>query len=204
MNANPSITALIVEDEPLARRRLHELIRDVPWLQCVGEAAIDRALSHLRSAVAARPAFGETHALLATCAGILANLDRSRLEELIPAVKSGWTAALEHGADNPRVQLLSAMTGVFVPPQYGGDPARGLPRWMEAIALFEQGRKTKRERLDARLGSRRGVGWLGGAHLTSGRHVDAQAALERAIRLRPDFWWAAKAALPQARRPAAK
>jgi two-component system LytT family response regulator len=42
MNTAPSITALIVEDEPLPRRRLRELIRDVPWLHCVGEAANGR------------------------------------------------------------------------------------------------------------------------------------------------------------------
>ena len=33
------LTALIVEDEPLARRRLRELIRGVPWLQCLSEAS---------------------------------------------------------------------------------------------------------------------------------------------------------------------
>jgi two-component system LytT family response regulator len=38
MSPAPSIDALIVEDEPLARRRLRELIRDVAWLNCVGEA----------------------------------------------------------------------------------------------------------------------------------------------------------------------
>jgi two-component system, LytTR family, response regulator len=40
MNAHgyAAVTSLIVEDEPLARRRLRELIRDVPWLQCIGEA----------------------------------------------------------------------------------------------------------------------------------------------------------------------
>ena len=43
MNATASITALIVEDEPLARRRLRELIRDVPWVECVGEATNGRA-----------------------------------------------------------------------------------------------------------------------------------------------------------------
>jgi two-component system LytT family response regulator len=43
MNPTASIDALIVEDEPLARRRLRELIRDVPWLNCIGEAATGRA-----------------------------------------------------------------------------------------------------------------------------------------------------------------
>jgi two-component system, LytTR family, response regulator len=42
MNANASITGLIVDDEPLARRRLRELIREVPWLNSVGEATSGR------------------------------------------------------------------------------------------------------------------------------------------------------------------
>lgn len=33
------IRALIVEDEPLARCTLREILADVPWLECVGEAA---------------------------------------------------------------------------------------------------------------------------------------------------------------------
>jgi two-component system LytT family response regulator len=43
MNAAASITGLIVEDEPLSRRRLRELIRDISWLQCLGEATTGRA-----------------------------------------------------------------------------------------------------------------------------------------------------------------
>jgi two-component system LytT family response regulator len=37
MIADPSITALIVEDEPLARRRLRELMEEATWLHCLGE-----------------------------------------------------------------------------------------------------------------------------------------------------------------------
>ena len=35
-------TALIVEDEPLARRKLRDLLRNVSWIECVGEAANGR------------------------------------------------------------------------------------------------------------------------------------------------------------------
>jgi two-component system, LytTR family, response regulator len=42
MKASSVIAALIVEDEPLARRRLRDLVRGVAWLQCVGEAASGR------------------------------------------------------------------------------------------------------------------------------------------------------------------
>jgi two-component system, LytTR family, response regulator len=43
MNPSTSITALIVEDELLARRRLRDLIEDVPWLLRLGEATNGRA-----------------------------------------------------------------------------------------------------------------------------------------------------------------
>jgi two-component system LytT family response regulator len=46
------IRALLVEDEPLARRQLRELTTGVPWLSCVGEAgdgaAAVRAIDELR------------------------------------------------------------------------------------------------------------------------------------------------------------
>jgi two-component system LytT family response regulator len=32
------VRALIVEDEPLARRTLREILADVPWVECIGEA----------------------------------------------------------------------------------------------------------------------------------------------------------------------
>lgn len=38
-----TITGFVVDDEPLARGRLRRLIKDVPWLACVGEAADGRA-----------------------------------------------------------------------------------------------------------------------------------------------------------------
>ena len=43
MTGRASITALIVEDEPLARRRLRDLIQKVPWLERIGEVADGRA-----------------------------------------------------------------------------------------------------------------------------------------------------------------
>lgn len=42
MNDGLRVSALIVEDEPLARRRLKDLIRATPWLECVGEVSDGR------------------------------------------------------------------------------------------------------------------------------------------------------------------
>lgn len=35
----PTVTALVVDDEPLARRKVRELLREVSWIHCLGEAA---------------------------------------------------------------------------------------------------------------------------------------------------------------------
>ena len=43
MNSQAAVTAFIVDDEVLARRRLRELIKDAPWLHCLGEAGTGRA-----------------------------------------------------------------------------------------------------------------------------------------------------------------
>lgn len=39
MTDAPHVSVLIVEDEPLARRRLRDLIRATAWLECVGEVS---------------------------------------------------------------------------------------------------------------------------------------------------------------------
>lgn len=33
----PSVTALVIDDEPLARRKIRELLKEVAWIECVGE-----------------------------------------------------------------------------------------------------------------------------------------------------------------------
>jgi len=43
MHGTKSVTAFVVEDEPLARQRLRELINGADWLEFVGEAATGRA-----------------------------------------------------------------------------------------------------------------------------------------------------------------
>ncbi|HEY7499222.1 MAG TPA: LytTR family DNA-binding domain-containing protein [Vicinamibacterales bacterium] len=35
--APPSITALVIDDEPLARRKIRELLKEASWIECVGE-----------------------------------------------------------------------------------------------------------------------------------------------------------------------
>ena len=43
MMSSPRVSVFIVDDEPLARRRLRDMVRGVPWLESVGEAATAQA-----------------------------------------------------------------------------------------------------------------------------------------------------------------
>lgn len=161
---------------------------------------ISRAVDELSQSAALQPASAETQALLATCSGILIGLDRTRAATLGPINKAAWATALDLGKDNPRVELLRAMSEFFVPPEFGGNRERGLERWKRAIDLFEQETKVAPDPVAPAWGRAEASAWLGGADLTIDRRDDAVVALERAVSLRPDFWWAARAALPQAKR----
>lgn len=158
----------------------------------------ERAVSALETAVKLRPEFPDAHALLSTCIATVMVTDRSRMEALVPRLRSAAQAAQPGGATNPRVMLMRAMSLVFAPPEYGGDREKGIELWKQAIAAFEKDRPGP---LMPDWGHAEALAWLGGVHLMLDRPEDAVPFLERAIAVRPDFWWAAKAALPVARRP---
>lgn len=162
---------------------------------------LERAIASLETAVQKRPEFPDAHALLATCIGTLMGLDRSRMEALLPRLRGAWQGALPAVGSNPRVTMLRAMNLMFAPPEYGGSRDKGLELWRQAIQLFE---KDRPEPLMPDWGQAEALAWLGGAHLYVNQPQDAVPLFERAVALRPDFWWAAKAALPIARRPITK
>ena len=155
----------------------------------------ERAIESLQRAVAGDPSLLEAQALLATCGSILVGLDRTRMEVMLPVVTNAWKAAAPGVGQNPRVTLLRAMSQTFAPAPYG-NREEGQRLWQQAIDLFE------REHTDPAVwGRAEALAWRGGAYLIANEPAQGVPWLERAIALRPDFWWAAKVALPMARRP---
>jgi tetratricopeptide (TPR) repeat protein len=159
---------------------------------------VERAVTALETAIQKRPDFPDAHALLAACLAAILNGDPSRTDAIVPRIRTAWQGALPAGANNPRVMLLRAIAVTFAPPEYGGNREKGLEMWKQAIGAFE---KDRPEPLMPDWGHAEALAWLGGAYLGADQPVEAVMQLERAIALRPDFWWAAKAALPIARRP---
>ena len=161
---------------------------------------VSRAVDELKQSAALQPASAETQGLLAMCAGLMIAFDRTRTEELRPVTQAAWQQALEVGKDNPRVQFLRAMVEVFAPPEFGGNRDGGLERWKHAIELFDKEATSAPAPEAPDWGRAESWAWLGGAYSNLDRREDAVPALERAVAIRPDFWWAARAALPQAKR----
>jgi len=159
----------------------------------------ERAARELSQAVEG-PQAADAQALLAVVLGMTIGADQKRAAEVGPRLKAAWAAALPQGKENPRVLLLRAMAIYGTPKQHGGDPERGLEMWKEAIRLFEREQPAGPGMPD--WGHAEAWGWLGGAHLMAGDAAKAAEAFDRALKLRPDFWWVQRIAAPQALRPA--
>jgi tetratricopeptide (TPR) repeat protein len=160
-----------------------------------------RALSELERAVALRPDLADAHGLIALCTTTLLAADPSQADRLKPRIEAAWKNALETMRPSPRAQLFRAMTVFSTPASQGGNQARGIELWREAIAGLESEKAS--DPLAPEWGLAEAWGWLGGAYLMQGDTTNAKSAFTRALALRKDFWWVARIALPQAERPAA-
>jgi hypothetical protein len=133
--------------------------------------------------------------MLATCLAMWIMGDRTQYDKLMPRLEPVWKEAMPAIDRNPRVMLLRAINLSYSPV---GNPKEGHALWLKAIEAFKTDRP---EPLMPDWGDVESLAWLGGAHLFRREAKDALPLLERAVKVRPDFWWASKAALPLARRP---
>jgi tetratricopeptide (TPR) repeat protein len=168
--------------------------------QDAAKAAAERAARHARSAAAARPDSAEFKAMLANTLIALAVIDPSqfqaRAEELTPV----RIAALELGPRNPRVVMMHAGMIFNIPADRGGSQEKGLARWLEAIALLEEEAAAgAADEFEPRWGRDLAYGWLAGLYLrlTPPDHAKARAAADKALAIRPDFWWVKNVVLPR-------
>lgn len=164
---------------------------------------IPQALVHLRQAVASfeaaiadKPEFADAHAYRSSCLGMIGWFDR-RAAEVMPEANAAMAKALALGPANPRVVLIDAGRSFWIPPQLGGDRARGMARYREALQLFAA--EPAAERALHSWGEPDGWAFLAMAYLAH-EPPDPRAAkeaLDRAFALRPHFAWARQALLPQ-------
>ena len=158
------------------------------------------AAEDFERAVAVAPDLADAHVALANNYGIRIGLEPDRAADLASRSKAARERALALAPKNPRVVIGHAGFLFWAPPQAGGDRARGMARYREALELFAAEPAAERE-LHA-WGEPDAWAFLAFAELASEKPdlAAARAALDRALALRPDFAWARGVVLPQLER----
>ena len=163
-------------------------------------ACLRHAQDHLTRALEIAPSFTEARVLLVIVDGGSMNADASRIPELGPRLGANIKQVATEAPDNPRVKYLQAFLGFYVPGRTREQKDQALADWRRAAESFPE-RPSPNE---PEWGRAEAWAWLGGTLLTDGKPDQAKEALERALAVRKDFWWARTIALPQATRTQAR
>jgi tetratricopeptide (TPR) repeat protein len=159
--------------------------------------SLDHSVDDLRKLVALAPDNAEFQCQLTWSLISLAVTDGSKFQELRTEISQARKRALELAPTNPRVVMMDAGMIFNTPPQFGGSQEKGIARWLEAIRLFEA------EKMDDKLqpdwGRVLAYGWLSNLYLqmTPPRTAEAKEMANRALALRPDFWYVKTQILPR-------
>lgn len=160
-------------------------------------ASLERAATDLTRALEGRPDDPEALAILAWALSAQAFIEPARWTELSPKVTANRRRAVELGPDNPRVMIMDAGMTFFTPAQFGGSQERGVERWLEALRRFEA--EAVADPVEPDWGRAEAHGWLANLYLTMTppRHPEARRMADRALELRPDFWYVATQVVPR-------
>jgi hypothetical protein len=166
------------------------------------QATLLRAERAAREGLALRPDDVEFVVMLADVLIWRLVADPKQFAGLAPEVRTLRTRALASRPENPRALIMDAGLIFNNPPERGGDRAKGLAIWKRAIALFEHEAATlPADPLRPDWGLALSYAWMCDLHLAMRpRQVDeARAAAQKALALRPDFWYVKEVIAPRLR-----
>jgi len=160
-------------------------------------ASLSRSVEDLKKAVALLPNSGEFESQLASSLIALATTDPSKRMQLLPEVGVHRKRALELAPTSPRVVMMDAGMIFYTPAEYGGSQEKGVARWQEAIQLFEK--EHVEDAVQPDWGRTLAYGWLANMYLGMNppRTKEAKEMANRALELRPDFWFVKTQVLPK-------
>jgi hypothetical protein len=89
-----------------------------------------------------------------------------------------------------------------IPPDRGGSQEKGIARFVEAVSLFDEeaaAATSSSDDLQPRWGRDLAHGWLAGMYLrlTPPAVDKARAEIDKALFLRPDFWFVKEVLVPK-------
>lgn len=162
---------------------------------------LESGIARLNAILAAHPDDAEAHTLLAWMLMAVGSADRARFPTIIPQMRTHRDRAKALAPQNPRFAMLEATMLAYSPKPESRD--QGYARWREALALAAA--ENIADPLAADWGRTLGEGWFANILLTAQppRRDEARPLLEKALRERPDWWWARTQALPLLDQPPA-
>lgn len=158
---------------------------------------LNEAAGNLKAALELRPDDAETHALSAWVLTAIAFTDRTKWAQVAPEVAAHRSRAVALEPRNPRVMIMDGTMIFYTPAQAGGGPDRGIAKWLDALPVFESEHIEDPTKPD--WGGALPYGWLANLMLSMTPPDTAQARtmVQKALTLRPDFWWVATQVAPK-------
>src|SRR4029078_1256842 len=65
-------------------------------------------------------------------------IDSARFQALVPEIAAARKKAIELGPRNPRAVMMEAGMIFNIPPERGGSQDKGIARFLEALAFFDE------------------------------------------------------------------
>ena len=153
------------------------------------------AVEHLQEATRIDPEAAEAYALLSSVYGRQIGLSPVKSMFLGPKAGKAIGKAIELAPDNPRVVLSAAIGDFNTPRVFGGNKERAMKGFRRAAELFS--RENPADPVEPSWGHSEAFAWLGLAYLDRNEKEPAEAALEKALQINPDFGWVKYVLLPE-------
>jgi tetratricopeptide (TPR) repeat protein len=157
---------------------------------------LEMAQSALEAALEKRD-LPETRALLGSVIGMRIGTNPLRGMTLGPRSEREMDAALEAGAENPRVWLLHAIGAFHKPRMFGGGTKPALESLRKAISFFE---RDKPQAPAPSWGHDEAWLWLGRVLEEEEKYAEARDAYRRSLQLQPENGWVRDVLLPNVER----
>lgn len=149
---------------------------------------LDDGIEHLKLSIEGKEEFGDAYGLLSSLLGQKIGADPSLGMALGMEAATTMSDALEHGKDNPRVAMFSAVSAFYTPEQWGGSKERAMKEIARSVALF------RNEHLeDERFpdwGHSEALAWQARFYIAAEKFEMAKKSVEQALKIDPNSGFA--------------
>lgn len=145
---------------------------------------VDQTVDLLKAIIEENPEHAEAHAVLSSVYGLV--MAYSPMKGMLYGMKSSslMDEAMSLAPESPLVQKLFGGSKLYTPEMFGGDPKKAVEAFEKSIALYETGDTSENWLyMDTHMG-------LAMAYNKVKEKEKAEAILEKAIEMEPQYYWA--------------